>query len=464
MDKLHFSRSDNLPSASFEFIVKELQTYYQKMFGNFEEVYYGTLHILIILDPDSRGSKPGEYSITVMEEEIILLSKSEEGLLYGTQTLKQIFHDVAYCTGEFEWQIISDWPSYPWRGLHLDVSRHFFDVKFLRRYLDWMSRLKLNKFHWHLSDDQGWRLESKRFPRLHEIGSWRKEPDGSTYGGYYSLRQVKAVLDYAAQRGIEVIPEIDIPGHAMAILSAYPELACFPADFQTLNVWGVSQDILCAGKDAVIDFLKELFSEVAEIFPGQYVHLGGDEAPKERWQACPHCQARIRAQGLANEEELQGWLVQTMVKHLKKLGKTIIGWDEILDGQPGKGPIVMAWRGDGIDAARNAHDNGNRYILCPHSKLYFDARNYPDEPVGTDNIITWPDVLNFRFKDYQFKNRKLLLGAQANVWTEHLTNTRDLKAKVVPRIYPLAERLWNGDSEIEPNDYWHKMNDLGHWV
>lgn len=459
--KLHFSCSENLSDKVYEHITEELGSQYQKLFGAFDEMESGTINITIILDRSPKGSKPGEYHIIVLPEEITLIASSEEGLLYGTQTLRQLFRDAAHQTGEFACQTIRDWPSYPWRGLHLDISRHFFDYKFVRRYLDWMAHLKLNKFHWHISDDQGWRIESKRFPRLHEIGSRRREPDGSEYGGYYTQKQIKMVLEYAALRGIEVIPEIDIPGHAMAILAAYPDLACFPQEFETLNVWGISQDILCAGKDEVLDFLKELFTEIAELFPGQYIHLGGDEAPKDRWKDCPHCQKRIRDKQLNNEEEVQGWLVKTLAKHLRELGKTVIGWDEILDCGIDSKPVAMVWRGDGTLAARMAHDNGNRYILCPYTKLYFDARNNEDETVGTQNIITWPEVLDFRFADYQFARPKLLLGAQANVWTEHLTNTTDLKEKVVCRIYPLAERLWNGDSDIDPDEFWKTMRDFG---
>ena len=464
---IDYQRNAELPEKLFRFLAADLDAYYHKLIGvGFLDDDHST-SVRFTLAPFSRKVPPEYYFLKVDTLDIQIQAESPSGLVHALQTLKQHLYLAYYYVqdefgepGDLPCLEIRDWPSYPWRGLHLDVSRHFFDFRFVQRYLDWMARSKLNKFHWHLSDDQGWRLESRKFPRLHKIGAWRKEADGSVHGGWYTRRQVQAVLDHAALRGIEVIPEIDIPGHAMAILAAYPELACVPRDFEVPCVWGISEDILCAGKDEVIDFLKELFSEVAELFPGQYVHLGGDEAPKQRWKDCPHCQARIKNQGLAGEEELQGWLVKTLARHLRGLGKTVIGWDEILDGQPCQDPVVMAWRGDGIDAARKAHDNGNRYILCPYTKLYFDARNNEYETIGTDQIILWGDVLKFRFQDYSFQRKELLLGAQANVWTEHLANKADLKEKVTHRLRPLAEILWNGEPVEDVREFWDRWRDL----
>ena len=466
--RVDYQRNADLPEMIFRYLVSDLDAFYHNLIdvGYLDDDH--TMSVMFKLAPFNKKVPPDYYFLKVDTLAIQIQAESPNGIIHAVQTLKQHLYEAYYYIddefgepGDLPCLEIRDWPSYSWRGLHLDVSRHFFDFKFVKRYLDWMAHAKLNKFHWHLSDDQGWRLESKKFPRLHEVGAWRKEANGSIHGGYYTRRQIKAVLDHAALRGIEVIPEIDIPGHAMAILAAYPDLACFPRDFETLNVWGISEDILCAGKDEVIDWLKELFSEVAELFPGRYVHLGGDEAPKQRWQNCPHCQARIKKQGLAGEEALQGWLVQTLVQHLKSLGKTVIGWDEILDGQPGQDPIVMVWRGDGIDAARMAHDNGNRYILSPYTKLYFDARNSKYDTLGTHQIINWQDVLKFRFQDYTFQRKELLLGAQANVWTEHLANKADLKEKVAHRLYPLAEILWNGEPVEDVMEFWNRWRDLG---
>lgn len=460
--------ASNEDNAIFRKLVSDIKKRIEQVLDYYEVDPLDEIDIVMELRPFPTKKPDGYYELEVTPDRFILTAESEAGLNYAARTLMQhLYINRANQTEERLALLprisVKDWPTYQWRGMHLDVSRHFYDFNFVKKYLDWMVGLKFNRFHWHLSDDQGWRLESKRFPLLHEKGSWRKESDGSDYGGHYSLRQINAVLKHANLRGIEVVPEIDIPGHSMAILTAYPELACFPREFETMNVWGISEDILCAGKDETIEFLKELFTEIAELFPGPYIHLGGDEAPKQRWKECPHCQKRIRDNGLKDEEALQAWLVKTLAAHLKKLGKTVIGWDEILDGGIDSKPIVMAWRGDGIDAARMAHDNGNKYILTPYTKLYFDARCHEYDKIGTHQIILWADILDFSFQDYTFANPKLLLGAQGNVWTEHLTNVRDLREKVHARMFPLAERLWNGDTEIDFDEFWKLGRDLN-WI
>ncbi|MCB5224727.1 MAG: family 20 glycosylhydrolase [Candidatus Cloacimonadaceae bacterium] len=466
MYRFHFlsDENDTIPPNLASDIEKRLQHV-----SKYYEVDPRTkIDIVFNLQPFPSKKPDGYYELEVSPGFFALNAESVAGMNYAVRTLMQHLYISSSNQTEDRFALlprisVKDWPTYQWRGMHLDVSRHFYDHNFVKKYLDWMVGLKFNRFHWHLSDDQGWRLESKRFPLLHEKGSWRKESDGSDYGGHYSLRQIKAVLKHASQRGIEVIPEIDIPGHSMSILTAYPELACFPREFEPMNVWGISEDILCAGKDETIDFLKELFTEIAELFPGPYIHIGGDEAPKQRWKECPHCQKRMRDNGLKDEEALQAWLVKTLATHLEKLGKTVIGWDEILDGGIDSKPIVMAWRGDGIDAARMAHDNGNKYILTPYTKLYFDARCHKYDKIGTHQIIPWADVLDFSFQEYTFTNPKLLLGAQGNVWTEHLTNVRDLREKINGRMFPLAERLWNGDREIDTDEFWKLTRDLN-WI
>ncbi len=463
--RVDYQRNDELPEDIFRFLVQDLDAWYHKFF---DEGFLDDDHVMTVmftLAPFNQKVPPDYYRLKVDALSIHISAATLNGLRYGLQTLKQHLYICSYYfpneydePGDSPCLDIRDWPSFPWRGLHLDVSRHFFDYKFVRRYLDWMAAFKLNKFHWHLSDDQGWRIESKRFPLLHEKGAWRTEADGSRYGGYYTQRQIKLVLEHAEQRGIEVIPEIDVPGHAMAILAAYPELACFPRDFQTMGVWGISEDILCAGKDSVLEFLKDLFTEVAELFPGQYIHLGGDEAPKARWEECPHCQKRIAAKKLANAEELQGWLVQTLAQHLQGLGKTVIGWDEILDGNIDGQPIVMAWRGDGVDAARKAHANGNRYIICPNSKLYFDWKCGPEPDLpGAHGVTTLQDVYHLDLAQYRFQNKKLFLGGQANLWTEHVPDSRTAKDLLGWRIYALSELFWSDPQTRDFSDFWERI-------
>jgi hexosaminidase len=461
-----------LPDGLYRYLVSSLDDCFHKVFDPGELDDDEVTYVSFILDPFEKKVPEDYYQIKIIPHHIQLRAETPNGLRYAVQTLIQhylktsqkIFDDPT-AGHEMNCLDIEDWPSFPWRGLHLDVSRHFFDYKFVYRYLNWMAYLKLNKFHWHLSDDQGWRIESKRFPRLHEVGGWRREEDGSRYGGYYTQKQVRLVVDYAAQRGIEVIPEIDIPGHSTAILTAHPELACFPRQFETLSMWGVSDDILCAGKDDAVAFMKELFTEVAELFPGQYIHLGGDEAPKQRWRECPHCQARIRKHKLENEEELQSWLVKALAQHLKGLGKTVVGWDEILDGKLGRDPVVMAWRGDGVDAARKAHDNGNRYVICPNNKLYFDwhPHDFPDAPGGF-GITTIQDVYELDLDRFRFGSKKLFLGGQGNLWTERVPNSRIAKELVFWRMYPLAELFWSDPKEKDFHKFFDRMNEVEWWL
>lgn len=383
------------------------------------------------------------YELCISPTAITINANSSTGISHAFQSLLQLIYLAAvHHQGSLACTVIRDFPAYNYRGLHLDVSRHFFELDFIYEYLNWMEALKLNKFHWHLCDDQGWRIESKLYPLLTEIGAWRTEGD-SRYGGFYTQEQISAVVTYASSMGIEIIPEIDIPGHAMAILAAYPNLACFPSSFQPLSCWGISEDILCAGKDEVLRFLTRLFTEIAALFPGKYIHIGGDEVPKQRWKACPACQQRISEHDLRDEEQLQSWLIKQLQIPLSNLGKTIIGWDEILDGNIDSEPIVMVWRGDGKDAARKAVQNGNRLILCPNHFLYFDWMQHsrPGEQ-GAHGISTLENVYSFNPRDCAPEAAELLLGAQANVWTEHMHNPEEVRYMVFPRLYALAELLW----------------------
>ena len=402
------------------------------------------------------ASHPDMHLISIQPEGVTLSAKNQSGFLYAVQTLLQLLYEAAvHNNGNLPCQQIVDYPEFDWRGLHLDESRHFFGVETVLHYLDSMAALKLNKFHWHLTDDQGFRIQSIAFPLLTEVGVWRKEPDGSVYGGFYTPQDIRRVVAYAADLGIEVVPELDLPGHAMAILAAYPELACKPGKFEPLTVWGISDDILCAGKDEVVSFLKALTTEIAELFPGNYFHLGGDEAPKDRWKECPHCQRRIREQGLSSEEELQSWLLKEITAHLRTLGKTVIGWDEILEGNIDSEPVVMLWRGDARDAAVNAVLNGNRYILCPNKICYFDWKMEPESP-GAHGVSTLQNVFSFAPETYPGQN--LCLGGQANLWTEYIHNPRELANMLFPRGYALAERLWNTHTSYP--DFLDRINAL----
>ncbi len=369
------------------------------------------------------------------------------GFHYAYQTLMQLFYlALNHDEGMLQVQTIRDWPSYPWRGMHLDISRHFFDDEEIIPYSSWMALLKMNQLHLHLSDDQGWRLELERFPELTEKGAWRQEDEYTLYGGYldnYNLDEIFCVLE---ELRINVVPEIDLPGHAMALLSAYPQYACFPQEFKPLSVWGISEDIICAGNHAAVAFLKELVLEVAKLFPGPYFHIGGDEAPKHRWQKCPKCQKRIKDLGLKDEEELQGWLTRELQQTLQQAGKTIMGWDEILDTGVDDQPIISVWRGDGLDAAKLAVENGNRFVICPNQYLYFDWRATAGKK-SPHGVTSLKKVMSLKMEDYCFGRPDLLLGGQANMWTEHTPRFSDVKRMIFPRIFAAAEVFWNGKAE-----------------
>ncbi|MBV6405943.1 MAG: family 20 glycosylhydrolase [Flavobacteriales bacterium] len=323
---------------------------------------------------------------------------------------------------------IADHPAYAWRGTMLDVSRHFYPVDFLERYLDELARLKINIFHWHLTDDQGWRIEVKKYPRLTEVGAWRTEADGRRYGGFYTQEEVKRVVRYAAEHGITVVPEIEFPGHCRAALAAYPELGCRKDTLPVPTTWGVFQDVYCVGQEATWTFMQDVLDELVPLFPSAYFHIGGDEVPKDRWHACPVCQRRMHAEGLPDEHALQAWAVKRLQGMLKAKGKTLIGWDEILEGGVDSTAVIEVWRGD--DQARKARANGNRMIRT----IYFDA-----SPAS----LTLERVEQF---DPRVDGSDLqVLGAECPVWSEG-RDPRNLGYSVFPRQFPYAERLWTGDA------------------
>lgn len=396
--------------------------------------------------PRMAASHKDMHLISITEQGITISAKGYIGFLYGIQSLLQLLYLASQApVPHLICQEIIDYPAYDWRGLHLDESRHFFGIDTVKRYLMIMAALKLNRFHWHLTDDQGWRIESKLYPALCQHGATRIEPDGSRYGGFYTQDEIRKVIAYADDLGITVIPEIDLPGHSMAMLSAYPEFACFPAEFQPMSVWGISEDILCAGKDAVFSFLKNLLGEIAGLFPGAYIHLGGDEAPKERWKSCLNCQQRIKDMQLENEEQLQSWLFHEIAQYLQQKGKQVIGWDEILDGNIDSTLTVMIWRGDGKAAAQMAARNSNPYILCPNRICYFDWKQSESSP-GAHGISTLENV--YSFSPLTYSRPDLCLGGQANLWTEHINNQKELEYMLLPRAFALAERLWNQKADF----------------
>jgi len=398
------------------------------------------------LEPIEDGH-PEAYRLELEHGKVNISAADSKTLRYGITTLKQVLFEASQSgDGFIHKQSITDHPRYSWRGLHLDVSRHIFELDFIKTYLKLMSELKLNKFHWHLTDDQGWRIESKKYHLLQEISAWRTEADGTKYGGYYIQAQIREIVAYAAELGIEVVPELDLPGHVMAVLAAYPDLACQPQAFETMSTWGISDDILCAGKDSTLDFILNLVDEVAELFPGSYFHLGGDEAPKARWQECPLCQSKIKELGLQSEEELQSWLFDTVSTALAKRAKTVIGWDEILEGNPRPETLVMIWQGDGKAAALRAEEGGYKAILVPNHYLYFDWKASESGP-GAFGVTSQEKVYSFPAEEYFCRHPELLLGLQANLWTEQITNPERALEMLIPRVFALAELAWGKASD-----------------
>jgi len=392
----------------------------------------------------------------------VTIRGSFAGLFYGAQSVLQLASARGGARFTLPAAEIQDQPRFPYRGLHLDTSRHTFPVEFLKRYLDWMARYKLNRFHWHLTDDQGWRIEIRQYPRLTEIGSMRKETlvghapqsnryDGQPYGGFYTQEQIRDVVAYARERYITVIPEIEMPGHSLAALAAYPEMACTEGPFEAATTWGSFKDIFCP-KESTFQFLENVLSEVIELFPSRYIHIGGDEVQKDRWKASAYAQSVIRREGLKDESELQSYFVRRIEQFLISKGHRMIGWDEILEGGLAPDATVMSWRGEdgGIAAARQGHD----VIMTPDKYLYFDhyQGDRAKEPLAIGGLVPLDKVYSYNPVPAALtaQEKQHILGAQANVWTEYLADTRQVEYMLFPRLFALAEVVWSPEG---PRDY-----------
>ncbi len=389
--------------------------------------------------------KTEEYKLSVIENSIGIAASTYTGVFYALQSLRQMVVSKDKEETIIQCGIINDFPAFEWRGLHIDVCRHFFSIEFIKKQLDLMALYKLNKFHWHLTEDQGWRIEIKKYPKLTSHAGWRKEKDGTVYGGFYTQKEIKEVVAYAEKLSIDVIPEIELPGHAQAALSAYPEYSCTGMEMEVWNDWGVSDEVYCAGKDSTFEFLRDIIDEVCELFPSKYFHIGGDECPKTRWKECPDCRKRIQEEDLKNEEELQSWFIRQIEKHLLSKGKALIGWDEILEGGLADTAVVMSWRGIGGGVAAVQH--GNQAIMTPWANLYFDKRPFPEDKKVNLPILSWEDVYKYNPipEELNTEQRKLILGAQANIWTEHIYTENEFEYMLIPRIFSLSEIVWTTD-------------------
>lgn len=410
---------------------------------------------------DSNFIDNGSYQLTVSKNIIQLKANSALGVFYAFQTLQQLLPINSKNELKIPCLKISDEPKFKWRGLHLDICRHFFGVDFVKKYIDYLARYKMNTFHWHLTDDQGWRIEIKKYPKLTEIGAWRKgsmvghyrdqKLDTIPHGGYYTQQQIKDVVAYAKARHITIVPEIEMPGHAVAALAAYPELACNKGPFEVEKMWGVFDDVFCP-KEETFEFLENVLSEVMDLFPSDYIHIGGDESPKTRWKVCPNCQKRIQDKNLKDEHELQSYFIQRIEKFVNTKGRKIIGWDEILEGGLAPNAAVMSWRGTegGIAAAKQKHF----VVMTPGSHCYFDhyQAEPKNEPVAFGGYTTVEKVYNFNPipEALNEEESKYILGAQGNVWSEYITTTEHVEYMMMTRMTALSEVLW-GTSK--PSEY-----------
>ncbi|MBX2934471.1 MAG: family 20 glycosylhydrolase [Ferruginibacter sp.] len=402
------------------------------------------------------------YLLHITPAGIQISANKKAGIIYGMQSLFQTLPAIRTNAAlSIPCMDIKDYPRFKWRGMHLDVSRHFFGPEFVKEYINLLASYKMNTFHWHLVDDQGWRLEIKKYPLLTQVGAWRvdetdkvwgdrpqaKQGQAATYGGYYTQEQVKEIIKYAADRNVTIVPEIEMPGHVASAIAAYPALCCTQQPQLPLtggNYTNMSSNY-CAGNDSVFLFLQDVLTEVINLFPSKYIHIGGDEVDKEPWKKCPRCQARIKAEGLKNEEELQSYFVKRMEKFIISKGRKMIGWDEILEGGLAPEATVMSWRGEagGIQAAKMGHD----VVMTPGSPLYFD--NYQAGPEGEPLAIGGMNTLKKVYdydpvpKELDATQAKYILGAQANIWAEFITTPAHVEYMLLPRMLALAEVDWS---------------------
>lgn len=419
---------------------------------------------------------PGAYHLTADNKGLYIAGDNEEGVFYGIQTLVQLIEPAVKAAGvvkvaaigKVPYLSIEDQPRFAYRGMHLDVGRHFFPVSFIKKYIDYLAAYKFNTFHWHLTEDQGWRIEIKKYPLLTQVGGCRAQTlvgrygsdkyDGTPYCGYYTQNEIKEIVKYATDRYITVIPEIEMPGHSMAALASYPYLGCTKGPYKTFETWGVIDDVYCAGNDSTFIFLQNVLDEVMQLFPGKYIHIGGDECPKERWKTCPLCQKRIKDNHLKDEHALQSYFINRIEKYLNSKGRNIIGWDEILEGGLAPNATVMSWRGEegGIEAAKQNHD----VIMTPGSHCYLDhSQSKNEDSITIGGYLPLEKVYSYEPIPTELNATQAthILGAQGNLWTEYIGNTSKLEYMVFPRMMALSEVVWSPKAKRDWKDFERRL-------
>ncbi len=470
-----------LEGSGLEKSAQFLNGYLQHFYGFKLKVVKGTgaQSGIVLNDKKTESSAAGAYTMNIGKNGVYIAGDNESGTFYGIQSLVQLLPLQKVKTLSVPYLKIEDKPRFAYRGMHLDVGRHFFPVDYIKKFIDFVALYKLNTFHWHLTEDQGWRIEIKKYPKLTQVGAYRngtiigrypgKGNDGIHYGGYYTQQEIRDVVKYAADRYITIIPEIELPGHASAAIAAYPELSCFPKEStthpaktewhgdstgkQVQQVWGVFPDVF-APTEYTFNFLQQVLDEVINLFPSKYIHIGGDECPKDNWKRSPFCQQLIKEKGLKDEHGLQSYFIQRIEKYLNSKGRQIIGWDEILEGGLAPNATVMSWRGEkgGIEAAKQKHD----VIMTPGGWMYFDhSQNKKEDSVTIGGYTTVQKVYSYEPipKELSAEEAKYVLGAQANVWTEYIKNIPKLEYMIFPRISALSEVLWSSKEQRDWNSF-----------
>lgn len=393
------------------------------------------------------------YDLSIDDNGINILTNSNEGFMRGIQTLRQLFiEDFHGQKKRKSWLLphlsISDSPKFKHRGLLLDCSRHFYDKEVVKKYIDLLAFYKMNVLHWHLTEDQGWRIAIDKYPKLTEIGAWRIEENGEKYGGFYTKGEIKEVVAYAQERHITVIPEIELPGHSQAAIAAYPHLSCTGNQVNVANDWGVFKEIYCAGNDSVFTFLEDVLSEVMELFPSEYIHIGGDEAPKYRWEHCAKCQKRINDEDLKDAHGLQRYFITRIEQFLNKNGRQLIGWDEILEGGLSENATVQSWRG--MDGGITAANSGHNAIMSPTSHAYFD---YDLKAIDLEKVYNFDPIPIELAED----KHHFIIGGECNMWTEHVPDEDNLDSKVFPRLLAMSEVLWSYPEERDYTSFYKRV-------
>ncbi|WPO78292.1 family 20 glycosylhydrolase [Flavobacterium sp. KACC 22761] len=433
----------------------------------------------IVLHDNFKNDNKEAYNFAVNQNQILINGATSAGTFYGVQLLRKVLlENETKSVIELPSVQITDYPRFAYRGMHLDVARHFASVEFVKKYIDLLAFHNINTFHWHLTDDQGWRVEIKKYPKLTEIGSLRSETqigkqvgvyDGKPHGGFYTQEQIKEIVAYAQKRFITIIPEIDLPGHMVAALASYPELGCIGKGYEVYKKWGVSDDVLCLGNEKTFTFLEGVFTELIPLFPSKYFHIGGDECPKKRWEKCPKCQAKIAELGLQKdskhsaEEKLQSYCMSRIEKFLNAKGKQVIGWDEILEGGIAPNATIMSWRSAqaGVEAVKQGH----KAIMTPSSHVYFDYYQSTDaasEPLAIGGFTNLERVYSFEpIPDGLTENeRKLVIGAQANLWREYIDSDAQTEYMVLPRLAALSEVIWTNADKKNYGDFLKRLSDF----